>query len=98
MSGQDVGYDIGTDGVLRGFLHADYVQDDVALGGVIGVAANPVGRGLHLRDQGRKRGEQPGVSVRDRPVGSAQAAFVYDPAVSGACGERVQAGRQRSRG
>ncbi len=92
MSGQDIGYDIGTTAFYADYLHADYVQDDVGLGGVIGVATNPVGVGFTFNIKGGSGANNQAYPSEIDPLAGAQPAFVYDPAVPGAASDRVQDG------
>jgi hypothetical protein len=43
VSGQDIGYDISPTSFYANYLHASYVQDDVGLRVIRGVASDPIG-------------------------------------------------------
>ncbi|HEX6790536.1 MAG TPA: S8 family serine peptidase [Candidatus Krumholzibacteria bacterium] len=84
MSGQDIGYDIGTDAFFANYLHADYVQDDVALGAVDGNPASAVGTGLSFDIKGGTGANNQAYADELDPLGGAITAFSYDPSVAGA--------------
>ncbi|MFA4948870.1 MAG: S8 family serine peptidase, partial [Candidatus Krumholzibacteriia bacterium] len=84
MTGQDIGYDIGTTAFYTNYLHATYVQDDVGLGGVLGIAANPVGFGFTFDIKGGSGANNQGYPSEINPVAPATAAFVYNPSVPAA--------------
>ena len=84
ISGQDIGYDIRTDAFYANYLHAAYVQDDVGLGAVIGVSSSPVGVGFAFNITGGTGANNQTYPSEIDPLGVAQTAFVYDPAVPGA--------------
>jgi hypothetical protein len=92
MSGQDIGYDIGTLAFYANYLHADYVQDGVALGGVIGVGANPVGVGFTFNIKGGSGANNQAYPSEIDLLSGAQAAFVYNPAVPGAAANAYKMG------
>jgi len=81
MSGQDVGYDIGTTAFYADYLHAAYVQDNVGLGGVLGVTTNPVGNGFAFNIKGGTGANNQRYPSEIDPLTPALAAFVYDPSV-----------------
>ena len=81
LSGQDVGYDIHTSPFYANYLHAAYVQDDVNLGGVLGVSTNPVGFDFAFDIKGGDGANNQAYPSEIDPISPAQAAFVYDPAV-----------------
>ena len=81
MSGQDIGYDIRTEAFYANYLHASYVQDDVALGGVLGEPSSPVGVGFAFDIKGGTGASNQVYPSEMDPVGGAQTAFVYNPAV-----------------
>lgn len=84
ISGQDIGYDINTAPFYGTYLHAQYVQDDVGLGGVLGVATNPVGFGFTFAIQGGSGANNQAYPSEINPISPATAAFVYDPSVPAA--------------
>lgn len=84
ISGQDIGFDIYTAPFYGNYLRAGYVQDDVNLGGVIGDAANPVGFGFTFNIKGGSGAGNQSYPSEVNPLGGAQTAFVYDPAVPAA--------------
>jgi subtilisin family serine protease len=84
ITGQDIGYDIGTTAFYTDYLHAAYVQDDVGLGGVLGVAASAVGNGFAFEIQGGSGANNQAYPSEIDPVAPAAAAFVYDPSVPSA--------------
>ncbi len=84
MTGQDIGYDIGTTTFYTNYLHASYVQDDVGLGGVLGVAASAVGNGFTFEIKGGSGANNQAYPSEINPVAPASPAFVYDPAVPAA--------------
>jgi len=84
MSGQDIGYDIYTTTFYTNYLHAQYVQDDVNLGGVLGVETNPVGFGFTFDIKGGTGANNQAYPSEINPVSPATAAFVYNPAVPAA--------------
>jgi subtilisin family serine protease len=86
MSGQDIGYDINTAPFYADYLHADYVQDDVKLGGVVGDAANPVGQGFTFNIKGGGGANNQTYPSEIDPLSPAQTAFAYDPLVPEATG------------
>ena len=81
LSGQDVGYDIYTSPFYADYLHADYVQDDVNLGGVLGSSLNPVGVGFAFNIKGGDGANNQAYPSEIDVISPAQTAFVYDPAV-----------------
>jgi subtilisin family serine protease len=81
ISGQDIGYDIGTTPFYANYLHAAFVQDDVGLGGVVGVATNPVGFGFAFEIKGGTGANNQRYPSEINPVAPALTAFVYDPSV-----------------
>ena len=84
ISGQDIGYDINTDPFYASYLHAQYVQDDVGLGGVIGVSTNPVGFGFTTAIKGGSGANNQAYPSEINVIAPASAAFVYDPSVPAA--------------
>ena len=84
ITGQDIGYDIGTTPFYANYLHAAYVQDDVNLGGVIGVATSAVGFGFTFEIKGGTGANNQAYPSEINPIASATAAFVYDPSVPAA--------------
>jgi subtilisin family serine protease len=81
MTGQDIGYDVGTTAFYGNYLHATYVQDDVGLGGVIGVPTSAVGNGFTFEIKGGSGANNQGYPSEINPIAPATAAFVYDPLV-----------------
>jgi subtilisin family serine protease len=81
ISGQDIGYDIHADAFYADYLHASYVQDDVGLGGVLGVPTNPVGYGFAFDIKGGTGANNQAYPSEIDPISPAMAAFVYDPAI-----------------
>ncbi len=84
ISGQDIGYDIRTDAFYADYLHATYVQDDVGLGAVLGVPASAVGVGFAFDIQGGSGANNQAYPSEIDVISPAQAAFAYNPEVSGA--------------
>ncbi|MDH4036011.1 MAG: S8 family serine peptidase [Candidatus Krumholzibacteria bacterium] len=84
MTGQDIGYDIRTEAFYADYLHAAYVQDDVALGAVLGNPASPVGFGFSFAISGGSGASNQAYPSEINPVGGAMSAFFYDPNVPGA--------------
>jgi subtilisin family serine protease len=84
ISGQDIGYDINTEPFYANYLHAQYVQDDVALGGVLGVPTNVVGYGFAFDIKGGTGANNQAYPSEINPISPAMAAFVYDPSVPAA--------------
>ncbi len=83
ISGQDIGYDIHADAFYANYLHATYVQDDVALGAVLGNDASPVGNGLSFDIQGGDGANNQAYADEIDPVGAALPAFFYNSLVPG---------------
>ena len=81
MSGQDIGYDIRTEAFYANYLKASYVQDDVALGGVLGEPASPVGTGFAFDIKGGTGANNQEYPSEIDPVGGGVTAFVYNAAV-----------------
>jgi len=50
LTGQDIGWDIGSSTFYRDYLHATYVQDDIMLYGIDGVANDDISDGLYNID------------------------------------------------
>lgn len=84
MSGQDIGYDVGTTAFYTNYLHAAYVQDDVGLGGVLGAATNAVGFGFVSEIKGGTGANNQAYPSEIDVIAPASPAFVYDPAVPAA--------------
>jgi bacillopeptidase F len=84
MTGQDIGYDIGTTAFYANYLHAAYVQDDVNLGGVLGVATSAVGFGFTFDIKGGSGANNQAYPSEINPVAPSTAAFVYNPSVPAA--------------
>jgi subtilisin family serine protease len=84
ISGQDIGYDINTVPFYGNYLHAQYVADDVGLGGVLGVSTNVVGYGFAFDIKGGSGANNQGYPSEINPLAPATAAFVYDPSVPAA--------------
>jgi bacillopeptidase F (M6 metalloprotease family) len=84
ISGQDIGYHIRTSAFYGNYLKAAYVQDDTNLGAVIGSAASPVGQGFVFNIKGGDGANNQAYPSEIDPIGGAQTAFVYDPAVPSA--------------
>jgi subtilisin family serine protease len=84
ITGQDIGYDIHTDAFYADYLHAVYVQDDVSLGGVIGVSTNPVGYGFMFDIKGGTGADNQAYPSEINTISPATAAFVYNPLVPAA--------------
>jgi subtilisin family serine protease len=84
ISGQDIGYDIGTEAFYGNYLHAQYVQDDVGLAAVLGNPLSPVGTGFAFAISGGSGASNQAYPSEVNPVGGAMSALFYDPAVPGA--------------
>jgi subtilisin family serine protease/bacillopeptidase F (M6 metalloprotease family) len=96
ISGQDIGYDIGTSAFYANYLHADYVQDDVALGGVLGSSLNPVGVGFAFDIQGGDGANNQAYPSEIDVLSPALTAFVYNPAVpAGTASNNTQVGKEQ---
>jgi hypothetical protein len=48
ISGQDIGYDIGTTSFYQNYLHANYIRDDVNLYTLNGVSGDPITSGINI--------------------------------------------------
>lgn len=81
ISGQDIGYDIRTDAFYADYLHAAYVQDDVKLGGVLGVATSPVGAGFAFDIKGGDGANNQAYASEIDPIAPAMQALVYNELV-----------------
>ena len=84
ISGQDIGYDIKADAFYADYLHATYVQDDVGLGGVLGLPASPVGFGFSFNIQGGSGANNQAYPSEVDVIAPGQPAFMYDETVPGA--------------
>ncbi|HET6348359.1 MAG TPA: S8 family serine peptidase [Candidatus Krumholzibacteria bacterium] len=84
ISGQDIGYDINADAFYANYLHAHYVQDDVALGAVLGNPSSQVGAGLSAAIQGGSGANNQAYPDEIDPLAPAQTSFFYDSTVPGA--------------
>ncbi len=84
ITGQDIGYDIYTNPFYANYLHAQYVQDDVNLGGVIGVPTSSVGYGFTFDIKGGTGANNQAYPSEINPIAPATAAFVYNPVVPAA--------------
>ncbi|MFO7914387.1 MAG: S8 family serine peptidase [Candidatus Krumholzibacteriales bacterium] len=81
ISGQDIGYDIKDEDFYSNYLHAEYVQDDVGLGGVAGSEGSPVGAGFSFGIEGGDGANNQGYPSEIDPVYPAISALFYDEAV-----------------
>ncbi len=84
ITGQDIGYDIATDAFYANYLHAQFQQDDVGLGAVLGNPLSPVGTGLSFAISGGTGASNQAYPSEMNPLGGAMSAFFYDPNVPGA--------------
>jgi bacillopeptidase F (M6 metalloprotease family) len=96
ISGQDIGYDINTSAFYGDYLHAAYVQDDVALGGVLGNPANPVGFGFMFDIKGGDGANNQTYPSEVDPIAPAMTAFIYDESVPEAVAAAYGASRAKA--
>jgi len=81
VSGQDIGYNIKDAPFYADYLHATYVQDDVKLGGVLGVPASPVGSGFAFDIKGGDGANNQAYPSEIDPITPAMQALVYNELV-----------------
>ena len=84
ISGQDIGYDIKAEAFYADYLHAAFVQDDVGLGGVLGLPTSPVGFGFSFNIQGGSGANNQAYPSEVDVLAPGQPAFMYDETVPGA--------------
>ncbi len=81
ITGQDIGYNINAAPFYSDYLHAVYVQDNVGLGGALGVPTSPVGFGFIFNIQGGSGANNQGFPSEMDVIAPGQQAFIYDETV-----------------
>jgi len=79
MSGQDIGYYIGSSDFYRDYLHAQYVQDDIDLYSLFGVLGDPISDGLYINISGDYGANNQYSPSEIDPLSPAVSIFTYDP-------------------
>ncbi len=103
VTGQDIGFDIGRPNgstpllpFYNGFLHAAFVQDNVGLGGILGVSGDPIGDNLSFNIFGGDGADNQSFPSEIDPVGSGQSCLTYNPNVPLSGGNNYHGGRKKS--
>jgi len=82
ISGQDIGYYIGSSDFYRDYLHAQYVQDNIDLYGLFGVTGDPITDGLYVSISGGDGANNQAWPSEIDPISPAVSIFTYDPAAT----------------
>lgn len=83
ITGQDIGWILTDDGsetnvLYNDYLHASYVQDDIDLYALSGVAGDPIGDGLSFSISGGAGANNQSWPSEIDPIAPAEAVFIYD--------------------
>jgi internalin A len=82
ISGQDIGYYIGSSDFYRDYLHAQYVQDNIDLYSLFGVTGDPITDGLYVSISGGDGANNQYWPSEIDPISPAVSIFTYDPAAT----------------
>jgi len=82
ISGQDIGYSIGSSDFYQDYLHAQYVQDNIDLYGLFGVTGDPITDGLYVSISGGDGANNQYYPSEIDPISPALSIFTYDPAAT----------------
>ncbi len=103
LTGQDIGFDIGrptADGPLltfyNGYLHSVYVQDNVDLGGILGVPGDPIGNDLSFNIFDGDGADNQYFPSEIDPLGSGESSLKYNPDVPLSGGKGYHGNRKKS--
>ncbi|GAH79995.1 unnamed protein product, partial [marine sediment metagenome] len=79
ISGQDIGFSIGSSDFYEHYLHAEYVQDDIGLYALFGVTDDPITDGLYVSISGGDGANNQFSPSEIDPIAPAVSIFTYDP-------------------